>query len=213
MRENEAAWVAAALRQSPAEPVLNLGSSSLAFRTSKKPHIERELFRPLLERGVRVIHADLREDEGVDISGDIFEPEVQRRLRAVQAGTLLCNNILEHVTDRAGFAALCETLVPSGAQIIVTVPHSYPYHADPIDPGYRPRPEQIAELFPRCRLIRAEVIEDGNGWQEIRRRGMVREALRLLVPFWHFKAWRYHLHNLLWLHRPYLISAVVLQRV
>jgi hypothetical protein len=31
-----------------------------------------------------VVHADLRADEGVDIAGDMFDPDVQARLRKLR---------------------------------------------------------------------------------------------------------------------------------
>jgi len=61
-------------------PLLNLGSSTRQFREVIKPHIEMELFAPLREAGVKVIHSDSKKDEGVDIAGDILAPELMRRL-------------------------------------------------------------------------------------------------------------------------------------
>ena len=41
-------------------PLLNLGSSTRAFREIAKPHIERELFAPLAAAGIAVFHSDLK---------------------------------------------------------------------------------------------------------------------------------------------------------
>ena len=68
----------------------------------------------------------------------------QRRYAA-----LLCCNVLEHVRDPGEFARRCAMLVRPGGVIVVTVPRSYPHHADPIDTLYRPTPEEAAALFPR----------------------------------------------------------------
>ena len=81
-------------------PLLNLGSSTRDFREAIQPHIERELFAPLREAGVKVVHCDLKEDEGVDFAGDILEPEVIGRLKGMQFKYILLLNLLEHVRDR-----------------------------------------------------------------------------------------------------------------
>ena len=65
MRTSEAAYIGARLQEIPVEqlsPMLNLGSSNEAFRTPTHPHVDREIFFPLVARGARVIHADLKED-------------------------------------------------------------------------------------------------------------------------------------------------------
>jgi len=58
-------------------PLLNLGSSTRAFREVEKPHIEPELFALLREAGIEVIYGDLKPASGVDIVGDIPDPGVQ----------------------------------------------------------------------------------------------------------------------------------------
>ena len=119
-------------------PLLNLGSSTRHFRETTQPHIERELFGPLREAGVKVVHCDLKKDVGVDVAGDILESEVMRRLKTRGFKCILLSNLLEHVRDRAAVALACEEIVGPGGFILATVPSSYPYHADPIDTYYRP---------------------------------------------------------------------------
>jgi hypothetical protein len=95
-------------------PLLNLGSSTRDFREAIQPHIERELFAPLREAGVKVVHCDLKEDEGVDFAGDIMEPEVIGRLKGMQFKCILLSNLLEHVRDREAVAVACEEIVGPG---------------------------------------------------------------------------------------------------
>ena len=102
MRVSEAAYIGARLREIPVDqlsPILNLGSSSEAFRTQTHPHIDREIFFPLVAKGARVIHADLKEDRGVDIVGDVYDTRFQDQCRELRPRTVVCCNILEHVTD------------------------------------------------------------------------------------------------------------------
>src|SRR6218665_2330526 len=132
------------LAQSGVSPLLNLGASTRAFREQAKPHIERELFAPFRAAGVSVFHSDLKQADGVDLAGDIMNPEVRADLKGRGFRALLIAHMLEHVRDRAAVTAACEDIVGPGGLILATVPSSFPYHADPIDTGYRPDPETLA---------------------------------------------------------------------
>src|SRR5881628_814243 len=108
MRRQEAAWIGERLRAlQGSRVVLNLGSGSKRFREVSKPYIDREIFEPLARRGARVVHADLKSGEGIDISGDLFDPAVQARLRELRADAVLACNIMEHLPSdsRERFAA------------------------------------------------------------------------------------------------------------
>ncbi|MGQ0741110.1 MAG: DUF4142 domain-containing protein [Alphaproteobacteria bacterium] len=77
MRPNEAKLLGDLMSQFDGKaisPCLNLGSSTGTFRTQEQRHIEQYIFAPLRERGVRIVHADIKEDEGVDLAGDIYDP-------------------------------------------------------------------------------------------------------------------------------------------
>src|SRR5262245_3267558 len=115
MRISEAAYIGARLQEIPVDqlsPVLNLGSSNEAFRTLSHPHVDREIFFPLVARGARVIHADMKADRGIDIVGDVYDAAFQEECRRLRPKTVVCCNILEHVTDPAGFARIVSDLVP-----------------------------------------------------------------------------------------------------
>ena len=80
MRPEEAAYIRDVLADFPAEaisPMLEIGSSTLAFRTIDKPHIDRDIHEPLKRRGVRIVTTDLLA-EGVEIVGDVFDPQILR---------------------------------------------------------------------------------------------------------------------------------------
>jgi hypothetical protein len=217
MRVSEARWIArqlAARRDADISPLLNIGSSTAEFREQRQPHIDREIFAPLRSRGIAVIHTDLKSAPGVDIAGDLMDSHVRTQLRACNARALLTSNLLEHVVDRAAFAAAMRELLPAGGYVVATVPRSYPYHADPIDTGYRPAPEELAALFPRCEIVTAETVVDTTYAQELRTRGPVRAARALLGAL---RPWgevaRSRRDNLRWLLRPFSTSCVVLRAV
>jgi hypothetical protein len=215
MRQSEARWIADRLAEQPVErlsPFLNVGSQTAEYRERKQPHIDRWIFAPLRERGVEIIHADLKSAPGVDIAGDITAPEVQQLVRARRPRAALSSNLLEHLRDPDTFARVLTSLVEPGGLVLVTVPRSYPYHADPIDTGFRPTPDQLAALFVGARLQRGEVVEDCTYAQELRRGGL-RKTARSLVGALRPRGevGRAQRDKLRWLFRPFTTSCVLLE--
>src|SRR4051812_32056880 len=218
MRRQEAAWVGEKLHTLACpHVVLNIGSGSKRFREVSKPYINGEIFDPLTRRGAAVVHADLKAGEGVDIGGDLFDAGVQARLRELHPQTVLACNIFEHLTKdcRERFPAVLDALVPAGGVLVITVPYSYPYHADPIDTLYRPCPEELCACFPGYEVLYAQVIRSESYGQEFVAGGparMVRKVLRMFFPFVRPKRWLSHAHRMLWLFRPYELTGVVLRK-
>lgn len=218
MRHLEALWIARQLAALPIgkyAPVLNVASSTAEFRQVRQPHIDTIVFAPLRAAGVEVIHADLKEAPGVDIAGDLQSFAMQERLRECRARTLLCCNLLEHVPNPGELARVLASLLSPGAILIVTAPHSYPYHPDPIDTGFRPTPTELASLFPDCTVLAAETITDvtyarelaSQGWAGLRKG--TRTLLGALRPFHPIgKAQR---DRLKWLLKPFMVSCVTLR--
>lgn len=205
------------LRLPPGAVCLNIGSSTKAFRTLGQPHIEEFLFAPLERAGVRVLHCDMKPDEGVDLVGDVLDPAFQDRLGRVRADLLLCSNLLEHLSDPGAFARACGRLVKPGGFGLFTVPSSYPFHPDPIDTLYRPSPEQLARLLPDWAVVRAEAIDCGSFGEDLRNSGragrrLARHLLRVLMPLYRPRQWRSPAHRLLWLVRRYRQTALLLRK-
>lgn len=200
----------------PGDICLNIGASTRHFREVEQPHIEHDLLAPLRKRGLRIVHSDLKSADGVDISGDLLDPAVQERLRAVGAKLLLCCNLLEHLTDPQGFATACAGLVPPGGWLVVSVPLSFPYHRDPIDTLFRPTPEQIAALFPGLEPVHREVLTLHSFWHELMDAPgggwrLARHLVQVAMPFYRPRKWLERAHRLLWLHRPYRVSLAILR--
>lgn len=217
MRRQEATWVGEKLRGTGCRVVLNLGSGSKRFREVSKPYIDRHIFESLARAGARIVHADLKSGEGIDISGDLFDPAIQARLRAVGADAIVACNIMEHLrADARGcFPAVLDSLLAPGGVLVVTVPYSYPYHADPIDTLYRPSPEELCACFPRYQVLEARTIASESYGDEFAAGGpwrMVRKVLRMFFPFVRPRRWLSHAHRFLWLFRPYRLTGVVLHK-
>lgn len=186
---SEARWIGNALASLPPEsfPLLNLGSSTLRFRREEQPYVEQKIFDPLRRAGMSVVHTDVKEAEGVDAVLNFLDPTDQVALRALGARSILCSNLLEHLAVSAD-QALREitSLLPLAGHLILTVPHKYPYHPDPIDNGFRPGPTELAGLLPavmtvlntadvKCRRLAYYEADHGHAWP--------RFVARLATPF------------------------------
>ena len=227
MFEPEARWIGDRLAGYPPallSPLLNVGSGTRGFRETVQPWIDRDLLAPLAARGIEIVHLDARPGndagdgpgDGIDIRADLLrDTDFDRLAGARQYAALLCCNVLEHVRDPGEFARRCTMLVRPGGIIGVTVPRSYPHHADPIDTLYRPTPDEAAALFPHSTLVAAEIIDVGLSYRdEIRRRPwlLLRHLLRLPVPFLGLAKWRNSMAKPYWIFHNYQVSAVVLRR-
>jgi SAM-dependent methyltransferase len=220
MRAEEAQRIAALVAgvDLPSDCVcLNIGSSTRRFRESEQPHIHTELIQPLEAAGVRFVHCDLKADDGVDLVGNVLDPEFQRRMADHRADILLCCNILEHLTEPQKFADACANLVRSGGYMVVTVPYSYPYHADPIDTMLRVDPAGLARFFPGWELAHGEIVESQTFLQEtLARTGgvgvLIKHLAKVMVPLYRPHQWRTKAHRTLWLFRPYKVSVALLRK-
>lgn len=217
MLKNEAAWLGTKLAELSDEQlgtILNLGSSTADFRRKKQPYVEELIFAPLAERAVRVVHFDVEEDPGVDIVGDIYDDAVLDKLRQLNAHSLICSNLVEHVAERSTFVRRVQELVPSGGYLLVTAPFSFPYHPDPIDTYYRPSPAELSEQFSGFRVLEDAVVENGTYGEVLRNdpKQAVSAICRLAVPFFRPRNWLGCLHRLKWLRQPFKASCVLLKK-
>lgn len=222
MRPEEASWIGKILAgyDLAGRTVMNVGSSTGRFRTVTQPHIERKIFAPLEARGVRVIHSDMKEAEGVDLAGDLLDPDFRRQVHAIAPDVVLANNLFEHVRDRQTLADCLADLPGEHGRLIVSVPRAYPYHADPIDTGFRPTPAEIAEMFPGFRLEEQAVVESTTLWEDLNRQvgrsGAIKDVVwrlaRLGVPFVRPRAWLGTASSLAWMWRKRSVSIASLRR-
>jgi hypothetical protein len=148
---------------------LNVGSASAEFRQVAQPWIDRSIFAPLRERGVKIDHSDIQSGEGIDLCGSLTEDAFVSTLATRGYRAVCCCNVLEHVPDPSVVCANLERILPSGGFLVVTAPYKFPYHPDPIDTMFRPTAAEIARLFPRCRLIQGAELDCETGWHYVER--------------------------------------------
>jgi hypothetical protein len=219
MFETEARWLSAALdRYAPERlsPLLNLGSSTAAFREHIQPWTEQSLFRPLRDRGVEIVHVDRRDEAGIDLRADLTDPADLPQLLALRPRALLCCNLLEHVTGPDRLARHCLDILPRSGLAFVTVPFSYPYHRDPIDTMYRPSPAELEALFAGARLLDSAIIGAGMSYRDdVRRRPwiLLRHVARFPAPFVSLEKWKRSMVKLYWLAAEYRITCAVFEKL
>lgn len=218
MQQIEAKWIEVALRAFPAEelsPILDIGSQTLSFRTQEKPYIQNDLFDPLVARGISIIHSDLQEGEGIDISANLLEDDGYAQIKATAPRTIFCNNVLEHVLDPQEFANKCFNLLPPGGRLVITVPKSYPHHRDPIDTMFRPTPNEISALISADHeVLISEIIDVGSYRDNLKKRPWIiyRQILRLPFPFLGWTKWKRSMKKFYWMIWPYRQSCIVIQK-
>lgn len=193
-------------------PLLDLGSSTRHFREVEQPYIESVVFRPLAARGCKVYHVDIKAEAGVDVVADVFADADYGKLRELRPRSLINTSMLEHVRDPSEALRRFLGLLPSGGVLFLSVPYSFPYHADPLDTMFRPSPAQLESMLAGHEIRRCEIVNGTTLIGEI----MTRRSLRSAGEPTFGAGWRPRpqvLLHLLWLWRPYRITcAVVVKR-
>ena len=180
----EARWIGeriSALGLGGDQTVIDVGSSSEPFRCLIQPHIDFEIFRPLREAGVRIVHVDARADEGVDVVADVTDPaEVPDELRGA-GDVVISASMLEHIPERRGAIACLRELTRPGGRLVLTAPRRFPRHRDPVDTGYRPTADELAVDLGDGFEIEAKTLIEDSVEMRVTDGPMLRHTGRLLM--------------------------------
>jgi hypothetical protein len=194
--------------------ILNFGSQSQ--KTLKyQPYIHYNVIAELQKKGAKIINFDIKEGEGIDISGNIYDYEVFERLKKYNFSYIFLFNVMEHVKEINEFCYRIQNLVKVNNMIIVTVPYDFPYHFDPIDNGLRPNVSELVKYFPNLIMIYGETITDYkytyylvHYWHIT-----VRFIFRIFTPFYKFNTWKKTIITKIpYLFKPFKVTCVVLQK-
>lgn len=217
MRYQEALVVGSLLQRISPDTCINLGSGNIYHQRLKKPWIEQFIFVPLQSRGVNVIHTDLMISDGVDLKIDLSSEEDLLKLAKIGNSRvfLLCN-VLEHVPSefRAVIINSVVSIMNRLDHLIITVPFRYPYHADPIDTGYRPSATELSSTI-GLNITYAQTIPAGNFREELQMMTPTKRLRKLLKPLYPFQKpskYRENLSRLQFLFKDYEITVVAAQR-
>lgn len=217
MLEREAQWIGEILDQFQPDhisPLLNVGSATAEFREQVQPWIDQRVFAPLRKRGIVVDHLDMQDGDGINIRGDLTEDAFVASLSSRGYRALLCCNLLEHVPDPGAICTKLEQLLPPGGYLVITVPHRFPYHPDPIDTGFRPTVAELVRLFSQCNLVEGMVLDCGTGWDYVGRdpRALITKVVRRLTGMRQHGGVKGSASFGPWLFRRFQQTCVVLQK-
>ena len=196
-------------------PILNLGSSTLAFRVHEQPHIDSMLFEPLRQRKVETFHQDIKPAIGVDLVGDLMDPLFIDELRELGCRTVLCNNLLQHVESPEMVLGRVSDLLAAGALLIVTGPAHYQKHYDPIDNLFRPDPEQVTRMMGKVDVVSTATLDVGTVVSSFSGEGvgLLRFVGRLAIPFGNTAGWLTAARKVTWLFRHRLLYCVAVRKI
>ncbi len=215
---NESIWIKATIEKNFKTmdfPLLNVGSSTEMFRKDIQPHIYNSIFKPLEEQSLPVIHSDIKIDSGVDIAGDLNDLEFQKLLREQKIRSILCSNLLEHLIEPRIICQSLLNIIEPGGLILVTVPHSFPYHKDPIDTMFRPEITELHEYFPGTQILVSDIVEDMGTYKQTlfsNKKYMAIMILRYLLPFYKYTEWKLMIKDLLKWKRKFSATCLLLQK-
>jgi hypothetical protein len=179
---------------------LDIGSSTLHYRTVEQPHIEEQVLAPLRARGVEITHLDVKEAPGIDVVCDLDRADESLVAKLGEHDLVLLAGVLQCLRDPDHAADLTARLVAPGGHLLVHSAETARRTFDPADHMLRLTPTELAELFERRGLERVRAdsvrIDDPRyyrglisrpSWTPVRGRfwfplpGVV-ERLRLAVP-------------------------------
>ena len=210
----EARWLAREAARVPARdlsPMLELGS--VLDPSSAPQYIESELLAPLRHRGIELVHSNLEPGEGIELVGDLTDPDFVLRLHKRGFRSVMCCNVLEHVPDAPAVASKLEEIIDPGGYLLISVPRRYPFHPDPIDTMFRPTVPELAKIFPRCELVTGEVVIGPNRIKAFGWRAAARHVSRIFLPFVKPRGWWWAVTHLRWLVVHATQTCAVLRRV
>jgi hypothetical protein len=214
----EAQWLNRHLRQmNPNDlyPMCNIGSSTEHYRRVEQPYVDKYLFEPARMRNLEIIHVDAKPAAGVDLVGDLADPSFIAQLVQLNVRSVMCCNLLEHVTDRNLIRDAVLSMLKVGGYIIATVPYRFPYHEDPIDTMYRPTIEELVSLFAGTTVHKAAIVRAGGFAYEMHGnyRALFRMTARAVLPFYRSHRWWANVRRLGEIAAGYKVTCAVLRKM
>jgi len=158
-----AAWTKAAISELDLPPggrVLDIGSSTLHYRTVEQPHIERDVMAPLRERGLELVHLDAKDAPGVDVVCDLEQADGRIAGELGEHDLVILASVLQYLSDVGRTAEFAAQTLARGGYLIGQSPEVASRTFDPVDRMHRMSPDELARLFEAHGLerVRAESV-------------------------------------------------------
>jgi SAM-dependent methyltransferase len=158
----------------PGARALDVGSSTLHYRTVEQPHIDDQLMAPLRERGVAITHLDAKRDPGVDVVCDLDRADEGLVSELGEYDLVLFAAVLHYVRDPDHVLDLVVRFVAPGGHLVAHHPQIARRSYDPVDNKLRLIPDELAKMFERRGLERRRAdsvrIDDGRYYRGLRSR-------------------------------------------
>ena len=163
MHVETAAWTSTALAEielPPGSRALDVGSSTLHYRTVEQPHIEQQVMAPLRARGVEIVHLDAKDGAR---GGRGLRPRHGRRAAggpSRRARARARASVLQALRDPGRPPTSPSSALAPGGHLSPTTRESARRTYDPVDYGLRMSPDELAGMFERRGLerVRAESV-------------------------------------------------------
>ncbi|MBJ24454.1 MAG: methyltransferase type 11 [Euryarchaeota archaeon] len=191
-------------------PLCNLGSSNEELAKIRQPWIDKFIFEPAREKGYKVVNVDIKKHPGVDLVGDVTNPEFMKKLKKIGFKSVICSNLLEHVPNESR-SEICNSLIeliPKKGYFFISGPYKFPYHPDPIDTMFRPNIEEMANLFPNTTLIKSSIITSNDHKKPLE---LLKNIARIFMPFYKPNEWLFFPRQFPWLFKNYKATCIVMQ--
>jgi len=213
MRLEEAKLIGEIIRSLQVESCINLGCGQIMKLLTDKPWVEQYLFEPLRKQDVPVIHVDLFDYPGVNYQIDLTRPvELDILNNEPRPRLFILGNVLEHIQDDKR-EVMINTLInymETDDHLIISVPNTYPFHADPIDTGYRPQPAEIMQIG-SIEWISGSILVCGNYRTDLSKMGLFKALRKLCKPLWPLQSltrYRENFERLRFLFKDYKVTVV-----
>ncbi|MDP7457654.1 MAG: methyltransferase type 11 [Candidatus Woesearchaeota archaeon] len=213
----ESQWIGknmSAVDSSSLFPLLNLGSSTKAYRKDQQPWNEEYIFSPFRGKNQKIINVDFKNEEGIDIVGDLTDSHFLKKLSGIKFNSILCTNLLEHLEKKEALCNWITNTIPKGGYLFISCPNKIMPHGNPVDTMFRPNIEELQSLFPTMKKVQTEIITDYTyaTYLSKNRFGLLKYAIKLLLPFYQPKNWITYVRLIPWIFKKFRVTCLVLKK-
>lgn len=219
----ESIWISKKIKEILPEepfPVLNVGSSTLKYRTVTQSFIQKNIFSLFDDEKNQVIHLDMKEDEGIDMVGDLYNEEFRNTIKNLKPKLILCNNILMYLNakTRTELAKILYEILDKDGYLIITNSHVFPPAHDPVESYYRASPKKMHnELFDSFNVLDSQIVQTHFSFYDYLKskpKVVLVKIIRFFLPFYKSKEWwfmlKYYCTNL---KKNYSATCLFLQKI
>lgn len=198
MLREESLWISEKTKEILSQkpfPAINIGSSTLKYRTVTQPYIQKNIFSLFTDEKNQVLHIDMKKENGVDLAGNLYDAHFRENLKKLKPRLIFCNNLLMYLNAemRRKTAEILYDILDTDGYLIVTNSHVFPPAHDPVESYYRATPEiMYKELFNSFTLLDSNITETGYNFYSFLKSNpkiLLVKFIRLFMPFYKTKEW------------------------